>query len=236
LAELSADEELVAHISPYLGGSAADGSFVVGTLTDYVSVHRSTRTIQDAIRRIQRIVGSLKSYSHLDQEAARAEADVHEGIENTLVILEYQLSRGIVVQRNYAALPSVPIYVDELNQVWTNLIHNAAQALGGQGQIDIETLVRNDGIAVRIIDNGPGISDDVMKRIFEPFFTTKAKGEGTGLGLGIVRQIVDKHDGKVSCDSKPGRTCFEVWLPGRAAIAKKPRQTGDPGVANEGAS
>ena len=226
LAELSADEELVAHLSPYLEGNAVDGRFVVETLTDYVSVHRSTRTIQDAIRRIQRIVGSLKSYSHLDQEAARAEADVHEGIENTLVILEYQLSRGIVVQRNYAALPSVPIYVDELNQVWTNLIHNAAQALGGQGQIDIETLVRNDGIAVRIIDNGPGIPDNVMKRIFEPFFTTKAKGEGTGLGLGIVRQIIDKHGGKVSCDSQPGRTCFEVWLPAHAAAPIDRRRKG----------
>ncbi|MCP4444844.1 MAG: GAF domain-containing protein [Myxococcales bacterium] len=213
LAELSADEDLVSHLTPYLSGGAEDGRFVVDTLTDYVSVHRSTRTIQDAIRRIQRIVGSLKSYSHLDQEAARAEADVHEGIENTLVILEYQLSRGIVVNRNYTALPGVPIFVDELNQVWTNLIHNAAQALGGEGQIDIETLVRDDGIAVRIIDNGPGIPGDVMKRIFEPFFTTKAKGEGTGLGLGIVRQIVDKHSGKVICDSKPGRTCFEIWLP-----------------------
>jgi len=216
LAEMAADEDLVNHLSPYLLGGAEDGRFVVDTLADYVSVHRSTRTIQDAIRRIQRIVGSLKSYSHLDQEAARAEADIHEGIENTLVILEYQLSRGIVVHRNYAALPSVPIFVDELNQVWTNLIHNAAQALGGEGQIDIETLVRDDGIAVRIIDNGPGIPDDVMKRIFEPFFTTKAKGEGTGLGLGIVRQIIDKHGGRVTCESHPGRTCFDVWLPGRA--------------------
>ena len=228
LAELSADEELVAHLGPYLQGGDEDGRFVVDTLKDYVSVHRSTRTIQDAIRRIQRIVGSLKSYSHLDQEAARAQADVHEGIENTLVILEYQLSRGIVVHRNYAALPSVPIYVDELNQVWTNLIHNAAQALGGNGQIDIETLVRNDGIAVRIIDNGPGIPADVMKRIFEPFFTTKAKGEGTGLGLGIVRQIVNKHGGLVTCDSEPGRTCFEVWLPGQVA-----KSSGAPSVGGQ---
>ncbi len=217
LAELSVDGDLVSQLSHYLQEGPEHARFVVDTLVDHVTVHRSTRTIQDAIRRIQRIVGSLKSYSHLDQEAVRAQADVHEGIENTLVILEYQLGHGIVVHREYAALPSVPVFVDELNQVWTNLIHNAVQALDGQGQIDIETMARNDGIAVRIIDNGPGIPDEIMKRIFEPFFTTKAKGEGTGLGLGIVRQIVDKHGGRVSCESRPGRTCFEVWLPAKVS-------------------
>jgi signal transduction histidine kinase len=213
LAELGVDAELLAELRPYLQVESEEGRFLVDYLSDYVYVHRSTRTIQDAIRRIQRIVGSLKGYSHLDQDAARVEADVHEGIENTLVILEHQLSRGIKVRRSYAALPGVPIFVDELNQVWTNLIHNAAQALGGKGEIDIESTVLNDGIAVRIIDNGPGIPDEVMARIFEPFFTTKAKGEGTGLGLGIVQQIVEKHDGRVRCESTPGRTCFEVWLP-----------------------
>ncbi len=213
LAELDVDEELMADLIPYLKGNAEEGHFLVGYLVDYVRVHRSTGTIQDAIRRIQRIVGSLKSYSHLDQDAARAFTDIHEGIENTLVILEHQFSRGIRIHRNYAALPAVPIYVDELNQVWTNLIHNAAQALGTAGQIDIETVVVEDGIAVRIIDNGPGIPEEVMMRIFEPFFTTKAKGEGTGLGLGIVKQIIAKHDGQVRCESEPGRTCFEVRLP-----------------------
>ncbi len=221
LAELAVDIELLDELAPYLAErSAADGRFLIEYLVDYVYVHRSTRTIQDAIRRIQRIVGSLKGYSHLDQDAARVEADVHEGIENTLVILEHQLSRGINVKRSYAALPGVPIYVDELNQVWTNLIHNAAQALGGKGEIEIETVVVNDGIAVRIIDNGPGIPDQVMARIFEPFFTTKAKGEGTGLGLGIVQQIVEKHGGRVTCDSVPGRTSFEVWLPKEVPAAK----------------
>ncbi len=219
LADLGADSDLVAEIRPHLLKGETEGGLVVDTLVDYVYVHRSTRTIQDAIRRIQRIVGSLKSYSHLDQDAARVEADIHEGIENTLVILEHQLSRGIQVERRYAALPAVPIFVDELNQVWTNLIHNAAQALEGNGKIVIETVVVNDGIAVRIIDNGPGIPDEVMTRIFEPFFTTKPTGEGTGLGLGIVRQIVEKHEGKVQCESEAGRTCFEVWLP--HAIAKR---------------
>lgn len=220
LAELAVNSQLLSDLLPHLRGDEEQARFVVDYLSDYVHVHRSTRTIQDAIRRIQRIVGSLKSYSHLDQNASRAYTDVHEGIENTLVIMEYQFSRGINVVRNYAALPAVPIFVDELNQVWTNLIHNAAQAVGEAGEIEIETVVINDGIAVRIIDNGSGISDEVMKRIFDPFFTTKAKGEGTGLGLGIVQQIIEKHQGKVTCDSRPGRTCFEVWLP-VAAVAKK---------------
>lgn len=226
LAELDVDADFLAEIRPYLLRDEGVASLVVESLVDYVHVHRSTRTIQDAIRRIQRIVGSLKSYSHLDQDATRVEADIHEGIENTLVILEHQLSRGIQVERRYAALPGIPIYVDELNQVWTNLIHNAAQALEGKGKIVIETVVVNDGIAVRIIDNGPGIPDEVMTRIFEPFFTTKAKGEGTGLGLGIVSQIVEKHDGRVRCESEAGRTCFEVWLPKSGARLAR-QQTGE---------
>jgi signal transduction histidine kinase len=120
----------------------------------------------------------------------------------------------------------VQAFVDELNQVWTNLIHNAVQALGGKGTIEISTEVARrrvrgpdgserelDGAVVRFIDDGPGIPPEVMTRIFEPFFTTKPKGEGTGLGLGIVSHIVAKHGGEVGCASEPGRTVFEVWLP-----------------------
>jgi signal transduction histidine kinase len=150
-------------------------------------------------------------------------ADVHEGIENTLVILHHELKYGIVVVRRYGQLPKIPVYVDELNQVWTNLIHNGVQALGGKGEIVIETTapgVGEDTVAIRVIDNGPGISADILPRIFEPFFTTKAKGEGTGLGLGIVKKIVEKHGGKVEVESAPGRTCFTVRLP-----VSGPRQT-----------
>lgn len=217
LAELDVDVGLSREMTGFLRGKNDEaGRFIVGYLADYVYIHRSTLTIQDAIRRIQRIVGSLKGYSHLDQEAARTDADIHEGIENTLVILDHQMARGIRVVRNFAALPGVPVFVDELNQVWTNLIHNALQAIeadGADGEINIETEAMETGVSVRIIDNGPGIPDDVMSHIFEPFFTTKPQGEGTGLGLGIVQQIVGKHDGTVRCTSEPGRTCFEVWLP-----------------------
>jgi signal transduction histidine kinase len=181
-------------------------------LEQYAYLFRNTHAIRTAIRRITRIVGALKGYSHLDQAKVSA-TDLHEGIENTLVILHSELKYGINVTRDYAELPAVPVYVDELNQVWTNLIHNAVQALGGKGDILIETRVDGSNVAVTVQDNGPGISPDVMPRIFEPFFTTKPKGEGTGLGLGIVKQIVDKHGGTIDVTSKPGCTRFTVRIP-----------------------
>ena len=201
---------------------------LAGYLAETIHMQRAAATIQNAIRRVQRIVGALKSYSHLDQEATVSEADLHEGIENTLVILDHQMARGITITRHYGQIPRVPVYVDELNQVWTNLLHNAVQALEEQGTIEIETQSTEDGVIVRIIDDGPGIPDDVMPRVFEPFYTTKPKGEGTGLGLGIVRQIIDKHGGQVSASSRPGRTQFEVWLPNEGP----PAHRGDAGEAS----
>ncbi len=216
LTDAGLDDEQVERVAVVLHDDQSARA-VAGYLKEYVALHRSAHTIDSAIRRIQRIVGGLRSYSHLDQAASRVEADIHEGIESTLVLFDHLLARGIRLTRNYAVLPRVPIFVDELNQVWTNLIHNAVQALDGQGAITIETERSSEGVAVRIIDDGPGIPPDVMPRIFEPFYTTKKKGEGSGLGLGIVRQIVDKHGGRVAAESSPGRTCFEVWLPADVA-------------------
>ncbi|HEY3353662.1 MAG TPA: ATP-binding protein, partial [Polyangia bacterium] len=187
---------------------------LVHYLEEYTYVLRNSEAIRTAIRSITRIVGALKSYSHLDQEAVPSLADIHEGIENTLIILHNQLKYGIVVQKRYGTeLPRVPVFVDEINQVWTNLLHNAVQALGGKGEITIETTREGDAVAVRVTDDGPGIPPEALARIFEPFFTTKAKGEGTGLGLGIVLSIVQKHGGTVEVESHPGRTCFTVKLP-----------------------
>jgi signal transduction histidine kinase len=229
LADLGATAEdaarLVAAIEADLGIAAA----VVAALTDHVYLHRTDSTVRHAVQQIQRIVGALKTYSHLDQQATRTEADLHEGIETTLVLLHHAL-RDIVVLRHYGNLPRVPVYVDELNQVWTNLISNAQQALKGKGTIAVETAVEDgDGAAVvRVIDDGPGVAPELLPRIFEPFFTTKPKGEGTGLGLGIARRIVEKHGGEIRCESRPGRTVFEVRLPiavaaaAAAAAAAKP--------------
>jgi len=208
-ATLEDAEQLVAVVGQV---SADDLRRVVAALTDHVYLHRTASTVRHAVGQIQRIVGALKSYSHLDQQATRSEADLHEGLETTLALLHHTL-RDIVVKRHYGNLPRVPVYVDELNQVWTNLISNAQQALGGKGTITIETDADDDTVTVRVIDDGPGVPADVLPRIFEPFFTTKAKGEGTGLGLGIARQIVDKHGGAMRCTSEPGHTVFEVRLP-----------------------
>jgi signal transduction histidine kinase len=168
----------------------------------------------------------LKSYSHLDQEAAATACDLHEGLDSTLALLDHLFGHGITVLRNYGAIPRVPAYVDELNQVWTNLIHNAVQAVNGNGTVVIETAREGDGVVVRIIDDGLGIPADAMPHIFEPFFTTKPKGEGTGLGLRIVRDIVAKHAGRVHAESRPGRTCFSVWLPLAGRAPSNPPRAG----------
>ena len=219
LADLGATLDDAHELVEALGPDRALAPRVVAALTDHVYLHRTTSTVRHAVAQIQRIVGALKSYSHLDQQATRTEADLHEGLETTLALLHHAL-RDIVVERRYGVLPRVPVYVDELNQVWTNLIQNAQQALGGKGSIAIETLVDGGTAIVRVIDDGPGVPPDVLPRIFEPFFTTKPKGEGTGLGLGICRQIIAKHGGDLRCESRPGYTCFEVRLPvGRGEAA-----------------
>jgi signal transduction histidine kinase len=226
LADLGATAGDAARLVAAIAADRALAREVVAALTDHVYLHRTDSTVRHAVQQIQRIVGALKTYSHLDQQAIRTEADLHEGIETTLVLLHHAL-RDIVVERRYGNLPRVPVYVDELNQVWTNLISNAQQALSGKGTIAIETTIEDGaapgadeaggtgpGVAVvRVIDDGPGIAPELLSRIFEPFFTTKPKGEGTGLGLGIARRIVEKHGGEMRCVSRPGRTVFEVRLP-----------------------
>lgn len=227
LADLGATAADAAELVAALGGGRGLAGDAVAALTDHVYLHRTDSTVRRAVQQIQRIVGALKSYSHLDQQATRSEADLHEGIETTLVLLHYAL-RDIVVERHFGDLPRVPVYVDELNQVWTNLISNAQQALKGKGTIAIETAVEGDAAVVRVVDDGPGVAPELQPRIFEPFVTTKPKGEGTGLGLGIARRIVQKHGGEIRCTSQPGRTVFEVRLPISVAAAGEAPAGGPP--------
>ncbi len=212
LADVGASAADTAAFVTVLGNDTHVAPRLVAALTDQVYLQRTSSTVRHAVIQIQRIVGALKSYSHLDQQATRTEADLHEGLETTLTLLHHAL-RDIVVERRYGAVPRVPVFVDELNQVWTNLISNAQQALAGKGTIAIETDADATWAIVRVIDDGPGVPADALPRIFEPFFTTKPKGEGTGLGLGIARQIVAKHGGEMTCTSVVGRTVFEVRLP-----------------------
>ncbi|MGB6675637.1 MAG: ATP-binding protein, partial [Terriglobales bacterium] len=134
--------------------------------------------------------------------------------ETTLTILNYKLKRGVVVERDYGQVPLlVNSFGSELNQVWTNIIDNAIDAMGGKGQLRVRTYREDSCVVVEIGDNGPGISVQVKPHIFEPFFTTKGVGEGTGLGLDTVQRIVKKHRGTIQVDSKPGDTRFQVRLP-----------------------
>lgn len=165
--------------------------------------------------RISEIVRAVKSYTYLDQ-APLLEVDVHEGLENTLVILQHKLKKGVNIRREYSSdLPHIEAYASELNQVWTNIIDNAIDALNGQGELAIRTYEEKQCVIVEIEDNGPGIPEDIQPRIFDPFFTTKPPGQGTGLGLHISHDIiVNRHRGQITVESRPGKTKFKVMLPG----------------------
>lgn len=172
--------------------------------------------IQNTTGRISQIVRAMKSYTYLDQ-APLLEVDVHEGLENTLVIMEHKLKQGVTVKREYAPnLPRIEAYASELNQVWTNIIDNAIDAMDGKGEIILRTYEESDQVVVEIIDNGPGIPKEIQARIYEPFFTTKPPGQGTGLGLHVTHDIVvNRHHGLLLVESKPGETKFKVILPKR---------------------
>jgi signal transduction histidine kinase len=164
--------------------------------------------------RISEIVGAVKSYAYLDQAPVQR-IDVRKGLDDTLVILRHKLKAGIEVTRDYEPnLPEIEAWGSELNQVWTNLIDNAADAMDGKGAISIRAeCLDPDEVRVSICDTGPGIPPEVASKIFEPFFTTKPPGIGSGLGLHISHQVVVRHGGRIDLESEPGRTCFIVTLP-----------------------
>ncbi len=169
--------------------------------------------INQGTSRISEIVKSLKSYVYLDQAPVQL-VDIHEGLDNTLVMLRSKLKTGIVLERHYVPnLPMIMAFGSELNQVWTNIIDNAVDAMDGQGTIKISTRQRDDWIIVEIEDSGPGIPEDIQQKLFSPFFTTKPLGKGTGLGLNISFNIIQKHKGEIKVFSRPGRTTFSVRLP-----------------------
>jgi signal transduction histidine kinase len=169
--------------------------------------------IEDSTTRISTLVTAAKQYSQMDR-APHQVLDVHELIDSTLLMLSRKLGDVHVVKDYDRSLPDIPVYGAELNQVWTNLIDNALQAMDGTGTLTIRTSRTEDCVQVEIADTGPGIPDDIVNRIFEPFFTTKPVGEGTGLGLDISwRIVVHKHHGDLSVESRPGDTRFRVRLP-----------------------
>ena len=193
-------------------GDASLGDAVTH-LAASLKVNRLVEQIDSGTTRISDLVHAIKQYSYMDQ-SPQQEIDVHDGIENTLIMLHYRLKHGITVVREYdRSMPRICGNGSELNQVWTNLIDNAIDAMGGEGELVVRTASEFQRMLVEIRDSGPGIPPEIRDRIFEPFFTTKPVGEGTGLGLDTVYRIVHQHRGEVDVESKPGRTSFTVRLP-----------------------
>src|SRR5216683_2868930 len=178
-----------------------------------VEVASLLHEIESSTSRISDLVGAIKEYTYMDQAAVQ-NVDIVKSLETTLTILNHKLKQGVAVQRDYQRVPLlVNSFGSELNQVWTNIIDNAIDAMQGKGELRVRTYRDDTCVVVEIGDNGPGISPEVEPHIFEPFFTTKGVGEGTGLGLDTVQRIVKKHRGNIQVDSKPGDTRFQVWIP-----------------------
>ncbi len=183
-----------------------------------VEVANLLKEIESSTSRISDLVAAIKEYTYMDQAPVQ-NVDVVKSLETTLTILNYKLRRGVELQRDYQRIPLlVNSFGSELNQVWTNLIDNAIDAMDGKGELRVRTYRDDSCVVVEIGDNGPGISPEIKSHIFEPFFTTKGVGEGTGLGLDTVQRIVKKHRGTIQVSSRPGDTRFQVWLP----LAKGP--------------
>ncbi|WP_194774556.1 ATP-binding protein [Pararhodonellum marinum] len=204
-------EELASQVNP------EDFLSVLGWINDNLVIEEVVNEIGDAAERIAKLVQSVKNYTHMDNAPERQLADIHNGIRNTLTMLGYKLRKEKVnVQLDLDPnLPEIPIYVSELNQLWTNILDNAIDAIK---QVDhpaltIRTHSNKEFVSISISDNGIGIPKDILDRIWEPFFTTKAMGEGTGLGLDLVHQIMVKHQGSVKVNSQPGLTEFEFCFP-----------------------
>ncbi|MCZ0904123.1 ATP-binding protein, partial [Microcoleus sp. HI-ES] len=191
-----------------------DSENIIKTAYDFASIHRSARTIATATERAAKVVFALKNYARYDVNGEKTEVNITEGVETVLTLYQNQIKQGVEVVRNYQdQLPAVLCYPDELNQVWTNLVHNALQAMGNKGVLKIDVKHQPNAISVSITDSGPGIPPEIMPRIFEPFFTTKPPGEGSGLGLDIVQKILEKHQGELQVESVPGQTKFTISLP-----------------------
>jgi signal transduction histidine kinase/predicted CoA-binding protein len=194
--------------------------FQSGNLNEVIhwleAVYNTYRLLQEIIQgtsHMSEIIKSLKSYVYLDQ-APMQTIDVHESLDNTLIMMRAKLKSGVQVRREYDAdLPHILAFGSELNQVWTNLIDNAVDAMDGKGELVLRTRHEDDWVFVEFQDNGPGIPPEIQPKLFSPFFTTKSMGKGTGLGLNISYNIAKKHGGEIRVTSQPGMTCFQVCLP-----------------------
>lgn len=188
-----------------------------------VDAQQLVRELRESTERMSSLVSAVKAYAYMDRGGV-VETDIHEGLETTLTVLSHKLKHTqIEIQREYdRALPSVTIYGSELNQVWTNLLDNAIDAVGSSGSIALRTRRDGDCVRVDIVDTGPGIPSEAQPHVFEPFFTTKDVGQGTGLGLDTAKRIVEeRHNGSLTFDTGDNGTTFHVWIPLRPPIPRR---------------
>ena len=211
LAESGLTADQLSAWTAVAGKNLVKGIYWLETVTRLTAL---ARDIESSTDRISELVSALKEYSYMDQ-ARFQEVDIHRGLENTLKIMHHKLKKGVTVKREYSSdLPRVCAYPGELNQVWTNLIDNAIDAMDGCGTLTIRTRPAEQSVVVEVNDTGKGIPETIQSRVFEPFFTTKPQGKGTGLGLDITyRVVVYRHGGHIRVRSKPGDTTFEIELP-----------------------
>lgn len=212
-----------AHLEIFASAAGASLGPELTRFATLLEMDRIAEELENSSARISDLIKAIKEYSYMDQGPVQ-EVDIERGLETTLTIMHHKLKRGINVTRDFAPnLPKVMANGSELNQVWTNLIDNAADAMNGSGRLTIRTARENDFVLVEISDNGPGIPPEVKSRIFDPFFTTKGVGQGTGLGLDVVSRIIKNVRGQINVTSTPGDTRFQVRIPMQAA-AQAPKQ------------
>jgi signal transduction histidine kinase len=205
------DREQLLPFLPLLKSSWSE--IIITTAYRLTSLQTSTKTIKTAVDRATKIVFALRNYTRYENTGELIQTNLIEGIEMILTLYHNQLKQGVEVVRNYQEIPQIFCYPDELNQVWTNLISNALHAMENRGTLTIDIQQKSQTIQVQITDTGTGIPPEIQEKIFQPFFTTKSPGEGTGLGLDIVKKIIAKHRGEITVNSQPNHTTFTVSLP-----------------------
>lgn len=214
LADTFVDIGVFDNIEPYIPlVKNVKGEKILKAVYNLSEQNKNSSNIKMAVERASKVVFALKNYSHRNNSESKIYGNVIKGIETVLTLYHNQIKKGITINRHFSDVPDILCYPDELNQVWTNIIHNSIQAMENHGTIDVQAGLEGNNIVVKISDTGKGIPPQILPRIFEPFFTTKPAGEGSGLGLDIVKQIIAKHAGEIQVESVPGKTTFTIKLP-----------------------
>ncbi len=194
--------------------SSQNAPFVLSNARNIISLKKNTQNINMAVSKASKVVFALKKFAHRDYIGEKIESDIIDGIETVLTLYHNQIKHGVEVIKAFKPIPKVYCYPDEINQVWTNLFHNSLQAMNNKGKLTISADIDGEGVMINVSDTGSGIPEHLREKIFQPFFTTKIAGEGSVIGLDIVKKIIDKHEGKIDFESKIGEgTTFKIWLP-----------------------